>query len=219
MTSTEPDLKAIAKRCHTRWDRYYVPAKLGTDPVYGAVASELGGTTFPVLDIGCGIGLLAHYLRGLGQGMPVTGFDYDKRKITSAIAMAKDLPGVGFSVGDARKDLPAHQGHVVILDILQFFTLPEQELLLREAARRVAAGGKLIIRSALRDASWRYRVTVLGDWIAKGTTWMKAAPVAYPAAEQFRRVLSTEGLAVKVVPLWGGTPFNNHLITAERPGI
>lgn len=217
MTLAEPDLKAIAQRCSKRWDRYYVPAKLGTDPVYGAVARELNGSALPVLDIGCGIGLLSHYLRGLGMKMPVTGFDYDERKIASAVSMVSDLSEVNFSVGDARTDLPAHHGHVVILDILQFFTHAEQNALLRLAAQRVAPGGKLIVRSGLRDESWRYRVTVLGDWLAKVTTWMKAAPVAYPTGEQFRSVLAAEGLEVTLVPLWGGTPFNNHLIVAERP--
>lgn len=217
MMFVEPDLKRIARRCQRRWDRFYVPVKLHTDPVYGAVASQLGGSPLPVLDIGCGIGLLAHYLRGLGLGMPVIGFDYDKRKISSAKAMVGDLAEVRFSVGDARTELPPHRGHVVILDILQFFTADEQSALLREAAARVAPGGKLIIRSCLHDESWRYRVTVLGDWLAKATAWMMAGPVAYPTEAQFRSVLGGAGLKVEMIPLWGGTPFNNHLITAERP--
>ena len=86
------------------------------------------------------------------------------------------------------------------------------------AASRVAPGGKLIIRSGLRDSSWRYRITVVGDWLAKLTFWMKAAPVCYPDRELFESVLGSAGLKVRVEPLWGGTPFNNHLIAAERPG-
>jgi 2-polyprenyl-3-methyl-5-hydroxy-6-metoxy-1,4-benzoquinol methylase len=215
MTLSRAALKRIAARCAARWDKFYVPSKLATDPVYGAVASELQGSSLPVLDIGCGIGLLTHYLRECGHGVPMTGFDYDGRKIASARAMSAGMSDVNFSVGDARCDLPVHQGHVVILDILQFFAPEEQETLLRETAARVARDGKLIIRSALRDESWRYRATVFGDWLAKATHWMKSGPVAYPTAEQFQRVLGEAGLRVTIAPLWGGTPFNSHLIVAQ----
>jgi hypothetical protein len=78
--------------------------------------------------------------------------------------------------------------------------------------------GKLVIRSCLRDDSGRFRITVAGDWLAKLTFWMKAAPVCYPDRELFESVLGSAGLKVRVEPLWGGTPFNNHLIAAERPG-
>jgi len=215
MKLSPQSLKRIASRASTRWDRHYVPSKLASDPVYEAVATELHASALPVLDIGCGIGLLTHYLRELGYQVPMTGFDYDDRKIASARAMAAGMSDVSFSVGDARVDLPEHCGHVVILDILQFFTPDEQELLLRAAAARVAPQGKLVIRSGLADESWRFRVTVFGDWIAKATLWMKSGPVAYPTADQFRRVLGDAGLSVSITPLWGGTPFNNHLIVAQ----
>lgn len=211
-------LEAIASLCQGRWDHFYTKAKLGSDPVYSAVSQEIHASSLPLLDIGCGIGLLGHYLRACGQKAPVTGFDYDQRKITSAARMAtkgghQDL---SFASGDARTGLPDFSGHVVILDILQFFTEPEQDALLTSAASRVAPGGKLIIRSGLRDDSWRFRITVLGDYLAKVTFWMKAAPTRYPEAEQFQRVLGAAGLKVRIVPMWGGTPFNNYLIVGER---
>ncbi len=211
-------LKRIAARCHTLHDHFYVPAKLNSDPVYEAVARELAPRPFPVLDIGCGVGLLTHYLREGGTLSPITSLDYDHRKIASARAMAKvaGYEDVTFGIGDARRELPEHLGHVVILDILQFMPATDQADLLRLAASRVAPGGKCIIRSCLRDDSRRYRITVLGDWFAKATFWMKHAPVAYPTAEEFHEVLSGAGLKVTIQPLWGGTPFNNPLVVLER---
>lgn len=218
MTPSPAQLENIAALCDRRWDFFYTRSKLASDPVYQAVVREIGQSDLPVLDIGCGIGLLAHYLRVCGHLSPVTGFDYDERKITSANAMAlkSGHSGLSFSSGDARTGLPEFSGHVVILDILQFFTLEEQNTLLTAAAARVAPGGKLVIRTGLRDDSWRFRITVWGDYLAKVTSWMKAAPIRYPDAEQFRQVLSKAGLRVQVEPLWGGTPFNNHLIVAQR---
>jgi 2-polyprenyl-3-methyl-5-hydroxy-6-metoxy-1,4-benzoquinol methylase len=213
------DFDRIAALCDRRWDCHYTRCKLRTDPVYAAVAGELAGTDLPVLDIGCGLGLLGHYLHASGLNMPVTGFDYDERKIRAATVMATRAgrSGLHFRSGDARTGLPEFAGHVVILDILQFFQREEQELLLAAAAARVAPGGRLVIRSGLRAPGWRYRVTVLADYLARATLWMKAAPVCYPDADQFRRVLGGAGLEVAIRPLWGSTPFHNHLIVGRRP--
>jgi len=67
MKLSDQALGQIAARCRKRWDRHYVPIKLATDPVYAAVADLVLPTALPVLDIGCGIGLLTHDLRGLGS--------------------------------------------------------------------------------------------------------------------------------------------------------
>lgn len=220
VTPSRADLDAIAGLCDENWDHYYTRAKLRSDPVYSAVMREIDGTSAPLLDIGCGIGLLSHYLRACGHLAPVTGFDYDERKVASAQAMAAKAgrPGLTFAAGDARRGLPEFSGHVVILDILQFFTEAEQDKLLTDAAARVARGARLIVRSALQDESWRFRLTVLGDYLARVTFWMKAGPTRYPDAGQFRRVLTAAGLEVRIEPMWGGTPFNNYLIVGSRAG-
>lgn len=203
----------IAKLFPGRWNRNYVATKLRTDPLYTALANELRGSELPLLDLGCGLGLLAFYLRSQGINVPIHGLDYDSRKIRDArnAATLAAATGLEFSHHDARGGLPEHRGNVSILDILQFFDPAEQETLLKLAATRVAPGGKLVIRSGLRDDSWRFKVTFLGDLLAKATFWMKAAPTHYPSAEDFRRILGKFG-EVEISPLWGGTPFNNHLI-------
>jgi 2-polyprenyl-3-methyl-5-hydroxy-6-metoxy-1,4-benzoquinol methylase len=211
-------LRRITRLCAKRRERFYSVAKLRSDPVYAAVTKELLGSALPVLDIGCGIGLLAFYLRESGFAPAIAGFDYDAQKISCAHSMValSDCEGLSFMTGDARTGLPECSGHVVILDILQFFTREEQETLLRAAASRVAQGGRLIIRSCLQNDSLRFRITVAGDWLARLTNWMKDSPVCYPDQALFESVLGAAGLRVRVQPLWGGTPFNNHLVVAER---
>jgi cyclopropane fatty-acyl-phospholipid synthase-like methyltransferase len=211
-------IRKIADLFPGHWNRNYTATKLRTDPLYSALAENLRGSDLPLLDLGCGLGLSAFYLRSKGIGVPIHGLDYDSRKIDSArlAATAAGITDVSFSHHDARTGLPEHAGNVSILDILQFFTPDEQESLLRLAASRVAPDGKLIVRSGLRDDSWRFKITVLGDWLAKATFWMKAAPTHYPTVEDFQQILSSFG-SVTICPLWGGTPFNNHLIVLSRP--
>ncbi|MES2997042.1 MAG: class I SAM-dependent methyltransferase [Verrucomicrobiota bacterium] len=209
------DLSRISSRYARFPDRCYVTCKLRTDPLYAAVSRELEGSTLPLLDVGCGLGLLALYLYEAGHRFPAHGLDYDRRKISTAIAAAGD-EAFDFREHDARRGLPAFSGNVTILDILQFFQPAEQETLLRQAADRLAPGGKLILRSGLRDRSVRFHVTHAADVIAKVTRWMKAAPVHYPDAEFLRSVLAPYG-TLTLSPLWGHTPFNNHLIVLQRP--
>ena len=214
---SDPIHHEIAALFPGRWNSNYVAAKLRTDPLYTALEEELRGSALPLLDLGSGLGLLAFFLRFKGIEVPITGLDYDLPKIESARKAAKtsDRKNLTFSHHDARTGLPEHLGNVSILDILQFFTPSEQESLLQLAASRVAPGGKLVIRSGLRDDSMRFKITVLGDLLAKATFWMKAAPTHYPTSGDFERILSPFG-NVSISPLWGGTPFNNHLIVLTR---
>lgn len=207
----------IRRSFHDRWDRHYTAAKLRSDPLYVAVLGELRESALPLLDIGGGLGLLAFYLRDHGVRTPILTLDYDRRKIEAATRAAAERgeQGLEFAVHDARGGLPEHSGNVSILDILQFFSPDECERLLVLAAKSVPARGKLVIRSGLRDDSWRFKVTVAGDLVAKATCWMPAAPRHYPSAADFERILSPFG-KLRISPLWGSTPFNNHLVVLDR---
>ncbi|MGB6220160.1 class I SAM-dependent methyltransferase [Haloferula sp.] len=173
----------------------------------------------PLLDLGCGLGVLAFYLRERGITFPIHGLDYDQRKTDEANEVARKIndPHSSFAAHDARTGIPSHHGNVTILDILQFFTPEEFDELLSTAAQHVAPGGKLVIRSGIRDDSARFKITVAGDLLAKATFWMKAAPIHYPTPDDFERILSPHG-KLTIGPLWGPTPFNNHLIVMEKPG-
>jgi len=210
--------RRISSLCSGTSARYYTSSKLKTDPLYSGVFEELSSRELPLLDIGCGMGILGLYLRVRGWQPAITGFDYDQRKITEGGKMveAGGYEKITLAQGDARTELPDHQGDVTILDILQFFDDAEQKILLSEAVRRVAPGGKLIIRSGLKERNLRFFVTWVGDCFARLTFWMKAAPVHYPTAGTFRSVLEEEGLTVEVRPFWGKTPFNNYLIVATK---
>lgn len=199
---------------------YYALSKLATDPLYDGVCDTLRGRDLPVLDIGCGIGLLAHCMRADGIASPYTGTDFDARKITHAQAAQQrcGMADARFEVGDAASGLPAHAGDVCILDVLQF--LPDsasQDVLLESAVSRVAPGGKLIIRTGLTDGSARAGITVLVDRLSALWGWMRARPSRYPSVEELRARFERHGLRATFNPLHGNTPFNNWLVVAERP--
>lgn len=193
--------------------REYVRWKVRADPAYDAVVERLRGRATPIADVGCGIGLLAHYLRASGIEAPITGLDFDERKITAARDASAGLAGVTFLRADAREPLPADHD-VVMLDVLQYFSTVDQQRILANAASSVPRGGIVIIREGIRDASWRYRLTWLVDWMARLFRWMRAERLNFPAREEITGAF--DGFEAAVTPLWGRTPYNNYLFVFTR---
>src|SRR5690606_12486547 len=102
-----------------RHDYFYTLIKLRSDPLYPGVLAALRGTRAPVLDLGCGLGLLAHALRQDGQAQPYRGVDIDGDKVARGARVAADccLPNVRLEVMDVGMETPDHSGSVTILDM------------------------------------------------------------------------------------------------------
>jgi SAM-dependent methyltransferase len=197
-----------------RSTREYVLWKVRTDPAYHAVFERLRVRERPLVDLGCGMGVFAFYLREQGFAAPILGIDFDEQKIEIARGIASRYPAIEFVAGDARAPLPADRD-VVILDILQYFDAPSRRRILENAARAVPPGGIVIIRQAVRDRSWRYRFTQFVDASARVVRWMKAENLDFPTREEIAAPFA--GFASEVRPLWGRMPYNNYLLVFMRP--
>jgi len=207
--------RIVARYRHWR-HRRYVRGKLKWDPLFEAIAPLLAGSSRPLLDIGCGLGLLGQYLRECGARMPYLGVDPDGEKIEEAraAAMAGALD-IDFATLDA-SSLPAFGGDVALIDVLHYLPADLQRQALANAAARVVPGGLLVIRNVLRDDSWRYRLTVAEERFAAALGWMRFATGHFPRREDIELPLASLGFDVRVEPLWGATPFNSYLIVARR---
>lgn len=201
-----------------RYDYYYTQAKLRTDPLYPGALAALQGSRAPVLDLGCGLGLFAHALRADGQAMAYLGVDIDADKIARArtIATRSALGQVRFDVLDLGAGLPAHQGSVAILDVLQYLTHDRQRELLASVCAMLVPGARLVVRTGLADGSTRGRTTRITDRLAHTFGWMQETPRQYPTRNGLCGQLRAAGLDVSCAPLYGRTPFNNWLIVARR---
>lgn len=201
-----------------RYDYYYALIKLRTDPLYPGVLAALRGTRAPLLDLGCGLGLLAHALHRDGQQLSYRGVDIDADKIRRApqIAQRSALGDARFDVLDLGHGLPTHNGSVAILDVLQYLDHERQQALLSSVIEMLGQGAKLVIRSGLRDDSRRSRTTRLADRFANLTGWMQEVAKTYPTRDGLLNQLQGAGLRTSFQPLYGNTPFNNWLIVAER---
>ena len=210
----------IASHYNGHLRRCYVQAKLATDPVYAATAAALAGSALPVLDIGCGIGLLGQYLHMQGHAPAYLGLDHDPRKVLAGQRAAQrigQLAAIELRCADAH-DLPSMQGDVTVLDVLHYLSAADQLSLLQLAARYLAPRGKLIIRNVLREPNWRFHATRIEEFFLQASGWIRGGPQHYPTDAELRAPLERAGLDVSIKPLRGRTPFNSYLIVAQRAG-
>ncbi|MDI9237792.1 methyltransferase domain-containing protein [Lysobacter sp. LF1] len=208
----------VPDRWFVRHDYYYARAKLATDPLYPSVCEALRDTRAPVLDLGCGLGLLAHALRADGQSMPYRGYDNDAAKIGRArlAATRRELHDVAFGIADLGAVLPEHRGSVALLDVMQFIPADAQVRAIDALLGMLEPGTRLVIRTGIADGSRRSHITQWVDVFAKKVGWMNALPVHYPELDMLRARFDAAGVEGEFMPLHGNTPFNNWRIVATR---
>lgn len=207
--------RAIASRFVSFGHRTYIRIKLRFDHIYRATDHILAGSELPLLDVGCGIGLLGHYLLSSRRCPAYTGIDCDLLKLKASVAAAGDLSGFNVMAGDAT-ELPEFSGNVALLDVLHYLSHTEQVRVLQQCAARVASDGVMVIRNVLREAHWRFYATVCEEVLLHASGWMPRGARDYPSLADIVQPLQAAGLTVIVRPLWGATPYNSYLMVASR---
>jgi SAM-dependent methyltransferase len=205
----------LADRYPTRFLREYVKWKVRMDPIYGSVLPRLPSNVAPLIDLGCGVGILPLVLREKGFRGPITGMDHDEGKIAVARAVSADLEAVDFIAADAREPLP-RSGNVVLFDVLHYFRDEEQRQILANVAAALPAGGVAIIRDGLREPNLRYWLTYYGEVFARANGWLKAERLNFPRREVFETAFPAPRFTIESHRLAGLLPTNNFLFVVTR---
>jgi len=208
---------------------HYVRFKLLGDPVAKLIADIEGakdGALGEVLDIGTGAGQLPLLLLELGRATRVRGVDWDEAKIEDAkkAALGRSSPAgdaeardAKFQRGDARQAELEPADTVMLIDLLHYFRIEEQNEILRRAAAAVRPGGRILVREADTEQGWRSLVTRLEEAIFTTLRFNRGERVKFRPSSEIAGILKDLGFSCRVVPAWGGTPFSNVLIVGSRP--
>lgn len=198
-------------RLHARW-------KLANDPAYAATADLLRPCALPLLDIGCGIGLLGQYLHAVGALAHYVGVDHDAHKIESAQEATRHggfEQTMQLSCTDIATLPPIH-GHVALIDVLHYLPADRQLPLLQAATTHLAPHGVLVIRNVLCEPNWRFHATRLEEFFLYASGWISGGAQHYPTIDELRMPLEAAGLEVRITTLYGHTPYNSYLIVARQ---
>jgi 2-polyprenyl-3-methyl-5-hydroxy-6-metoxy-1,4-benzoquinol methylase len=207
----------IAQRYRGRFLQGYIRGKLRSDPAYQAALRAVSSPSLPVLDIGCGLGLFACFARESGFKMPIVGIDFDATKIAHARLGTACYADVRFELANAESLLPK-TGHAILLDVIHYLDPAAQKNLLTQLSEAIAPGACCVIRTTLKDFSWRFRMTRASEKFIRAIGWMKAGPKYYSTAEELAAPFLRAGFTSETTSLWGKTPFNSHFFLFRRPG-
>jgi SAM-dependent methyltransferase len=214
-------------RRSSRFAWHFARGKLRRDPVFSHLIER--GLIAPhtrVLDIGCGQGLLASLIRAAAaaasQGrwpsawaaapvdVRVAGIEVLARDVARARAALGD--GAELVCADMRTAAFAAADTVVLLDVLHYLGIAEQDAVLARARAALPDGGRLVLR--VGDAASRGRFAASG-WVDRLVTLARGQGFGRPAGRTlaaWRQRLHELGFAVASEPMNKGTPFANVLI-------
>jgi SAM-dependent methyltransferase len=216
-----------------RFAWHFARGKLRFDPVFGhLLARGLIAPRTRVLDIGCGQGLLASLLKAAGacarQGrwpsgwaeapvdVHVSGIELLARDVARARAALGD--SADFICADMRSTAFAAVDAVVILDVLHYVSVSEQDTLLARVRSALPAGGRLVLR--VGDAAVR-RSFAASSWVDRLVTFARGQKVGRHAGRTltaWTARLVELGFAVASEPMHRGTPFANVLLVGTVAG-
>jgi uncharacterized protein (DUF2062 family) len=194
-------------------DRIYVAAKLESDPLtrlLGALPGEFGR----VLDAAAGRGQFGLFLWDLRRASALSGFDADARKV--AIAERAAAGDAHFETRDLLELGDGEVDTLLLIDVLHYLPLLEQDALLQRATRCVQRG-RIVIRELDAGNAARSAITRAFEWIAEVSGYNRGrAGRHYRPAREIVAQLTLAGFSCEVFGASEGTPFANVLIVAAR---
>jgi cyclopropane fatty-acyl-phospholipid synthase-like methyltransferase len=208
----------------------FARGKLRGDPVFRALLERglLLGRGH-ILDLGCGQGLLAAWLKAAllcyengtwPQGWPpapkprsTRGIELMNRDVQRArVALG---PECEILQGDIRSAEFGTIDAVVILDVLHYIDHTEQLQVLKRVRAALPARGLLLLRIGDADGGLRFRYSQWVDKLVMLSRGHATVATHCRSVEQWRELLRECGFEVQAVPMSRGTRFANFLLIAH----
>ncbi|NBR48784.1 class I SAM-dependent methyltransferase [bacterium] len=201
----------------SKWLQGYIAGKLAWDPVFKTAWKIIINRGKPVLDIGCGLGLLGISMRAAGIPFPYRGADPSIWKINKALETMRyyGFEEVAFEVNDALNTPIPPGATVFLVDVLHYLKPAEQRKMLERLADAADAGSLVLIRTAFKGVGLRYALTLLQEFWTRISGWIRGGAINFPVRRELLGYFKNRGLKVMVTPLWGNTPFASELIVIE----
>lgn len=220
-------------RAAGRFAWHFARGKLSMDPVFRHLIEA--GHIQPgahVLDIGCGQGLLASLLTSSGAQaragrwpaawppapapVQVTGIELMPRDVERARAALAPLGAQArFVCGDMRDTAFPPADAVVILDVLHYITIAEQNAVLARVRAALPPGGLLLLRVGDAAARRGFAVSQWVDAVVTRVRGHRVLPQYGRTLAEWSAELTRLGFAVSSRPMSAGTPFANVLLIAK----
>jgi SAM-dependent methyltransferase len=120
-----------------------------------------------------------------------------------------------FTAGDMRDTDFGESDVVVILDVLHYISIAQQDALLQRVRRALAPRGTLLLRVGDAAGGLPFRVSVWVDRVVTFVRGHRNTMLYCRPLSAWRSTLTGLGFAVDTLPMNHGTPFANVLLVAK----
>jgi 2-polyprenyl-6-hydroxyphenyl methylase/3-demethylubiquinone-9 3-methyltransferase len=136
-------------------ERLFVRARLASAPLHELAARAQGVS---LLDVGCGHGALVALLAVDRPERHVVGIDPDARKIdwaSRSVGRCSNVELVACTIDALAAERPGTFDTVLVADVLYLLAVEAWMPFLRAARELLKGGGRLVLKEAEDDGSWR----------------------------------------------------------------
>jgi 2-polyprenyl-3-methyl-5-hydroxy-6-metoxy-1,4-benzoquinol methylase len=200
-------------------ERWFVRGRLATAPLHELAARAKGST---LLDVGCGHGALIALLAVGHPERRVVGIDPDARKIEWARMSVGTCPNVELracTIEALAADRPGSFDTVLVADVLYLLDTAAWAPFLRAAADLLGPDGRLVLKEAEDDSSWRVTKALLQEklMVRLLRRTHSSGAVGFAPRQTLLDALERAGFLVdETVPLARGYSTPHLLVTAHR---
>jgi SAM-dependent methyltransferase len=213
-----------------KFSYYFAGGKLAADPAYRAILERgLLKDRRRLLDLGCGLGLLASVLHAAERcsqdpgwppawpapprGLSIRGIELRP----ATVARARRALGAVAEIvqGDIRVAELGDADAIVMLDVLHYIDQRAQQALLERVRATLPHGGLLLLRVGDADAGLRFRFGQCWDGAEMLVRGRGLSRQYCRSLAGWRALLVGCGFDCQALPISDGTPFANALLCAR----
>jgi 2-polyprenyl-6-hydroxyphenyl methylase/3-demethylubiquinone-9 3-methyltransferase len=199
-------------------ERLFVRGRLATAPLEALAARAQGQR---LLDVGCGHGVLVALLAAGSPARRVVGIDPDERKIEWARASVGRLPNVELracTIEVLAAERPGEFDTVLVADVLYLLSASAWRPFLAAAYALLRSGGRLVLKEAEDDGSWRVKKALLQEqlMVRMLRRTHSSGAVGFAPRATLESAVREAGFAIEeIVPLARGYSTPHLLIVAR----
>ncbi len=221
---------AAPYRSAGRFAWHFARGKLGGDPVFPELLRQgLMASNSHILDLGCGQGLLAAWLRAAEKlyssgdwpenwppapaQLTIRGLELMPRDVQRGKAALGSQATI--EQADIRTADFGQADIVVILDVLHYMDYTAQEAVLRRVRKALSNHGTLLMRIGDAASGWRFKLSNGVDAVVAAARGHGRVRLYGRSSGQWRSVLEQLGFTVEPIAMGYGTPFANILLVGR----
>lgn len=187
--------------------RIFIRLRLAILPLEEIEAMVPSGT---IADIGCGYGILAHYIAYKDPRRVITGIERNVVLVRRAEKTIRPYESLRFIEGDAEEIFLEKYNGVIICDLLHHLSMRGQEYILRAVKKSLHPRGRIVIKDIEKEQSVWYYWNLFHDRVMRFS-----GPTFHRTADEWAKIVRDLGFVVVEQQHFRHFLYHHIIIVAE----